>query len=217
MPKLLHPKFLSLPEVKAAIKRSELKGDNDEYLTRIANGVWRKAESVMGRELASRTYVHDGTTLHLLDAEHPRELYLPNPPITDVATLKPWPSAGALVEGWDEEYSLNVLTGRIVLVKGLDFWESQAVIECEYTGGFLPPGDAALTTANAHRFGWEDAAADIKDSIIRQVADIFQKRERGMERVTSFSSEGGGTFTVSDADLLPDVRSTWQHHRIGLV
>lgn len=209
MAKLLFPEYVSLPEVKSAIDRSELKGDIDEWLTVLTNSVFLAAQAMMGRQLTERAYNHDGTDLPHLDTFGGREFFLANPPVRAIRTLKLAPDETALTRGWDEEYQLDELTGRIRLRPGLHFYDLAEILEVDYDGGFTPTPPAG----KEYRFGWTEAAADIKQSIINQVADFAQRRARGRERVTSFSSDAG-TFTISDAELLADVKATWMRHRV---
>ena len=216
MAKLLHPEYVNLSEIKAAVDKSELRAGADEELTIISNGVWRKAKSYMARELVSLTFTHDGTTLPGLTPENSRELFLYSPPITGITTLKPYEDAAEYTHGWNDDYTLNEQTGHVRLVRGLGFGDRDELVECTYTGGFLEPGNSDLTSANAHRFAWEDAGADIKHSIIVQTADLYQRKVRGRERVVSFTTDGG-SFTVSSGALLDDVRAVWDSHRMGIL
>lgn len=215
MAKMLYPEYVSLTEVKGAIDRSELKGDQDEWLTRMTNAVFLAAQAAMNRQLTSRRYKHNGVDLPRLSGSGTAVLFLENPPITTLTELKRWPDEGALTRGWDQEFTLNEQTGKITLVRGFVFPEYDEMVEVDYTGGFLADA-SALDEAQRSRFGWNEAAADIKQSIITQVADFAQRKARGQERLSSFTTDGG-SFTISPGELLDDVRACWQRHRVGLL
>lgn len=216
MAKLLHPTYVSLSELKEAVDKTELRADQDQELIVISNGVWRKAKSFMHRELVSLTFTHDGTTLPRLRPENATELFLYNPPVTSLTVLKPYEDAVAYTRGWNEDYTLDELTGHVQLRLAIGFRQGDERVEATYVGGFLEPGASGLTAANAHRFGWEDAASDIKHSIIVQTADLYQRKVRGRERVISFTTDGGA-FTVSAGALLEDVKAVWESHRMGIL
>lgn len=178
---------------------------NRPLIERSINGVTRAFERWCNRKFRSRQYVHDGVTLPLLGGSGLSTLWLASPPITAVSVLKPWKEDASIDQGADEDFTLNPWTGKITYLGG-SFRKGDEVTAVTYTGGFLDDD-------TDDEYGYRAVAGDVEEAAIATVVDRLASRRRGHERVTSFSTDGG-TYTLSDAALLPWVREVLMSYRI---
>jgi hypothetical protein len=192
-----------------AVKRWMGKQDNvdDSLILDIGNQVSAFVERYCGRKFLTNQYVHDGTTLARIVPRHSRDLFLPNPPVTAVSALKTYNGGAALTESTDG------ITGDFVILTGPGIvrliterfpYLDMPSVEITYTGGFLGSGASA---ADRKEWGWVERAGDLQTAVNKQVAWLYNQREKEREGILSVSS-GGSTVQYMREALLPDVRET---------
>lgn len=181
-----------------------------EEMVKVIRAVSVAMEKECGRKFRSRTYTHDGTTLHRLDSHGGKKLWVPNAPVTSVTSLKIHPSATALTEwnGTTGEYVVVAEEGLIELLD-LEFYNQRRVVELTYVGGFL---DAPTTAQETAGFGWDASAEDVEFACVQQVCWVLRGKDRAKEGVASRSFEGVTTAYLTDA-WLPEVKEVLDRWR----
>lgn len=177
--------------------------DYDAEITKLIKEVSSRIQRFLGRHVLSRQWVHDGLQTHKprLDSHGGTQLFLPEMPITAVTTLKVYPTAEALVEGYDEDFVVHAEQGIIELVNGAAFYNAPKVVEITYTAGYLT---ATTSDQQSWLYGYDEASSEIRLGATILVALEFHQKQRLREGVASISSEG-----VS-VQYLQDVERVWR-------
>lgn len=195
----------TLAKVKAAMDKTELTGVNDAALIDLINGVSTWCERHCKRKFLTRSYAHtEAGDYDLLDSRGGRRLFLPQRPVTAVASVKKSPDGDALTEGWDEDFTIQKGRGILLLAPG-QIWPAEPTIEITYTAGYL--SDTGVRS-------WQDECQDLENSIIRAVAFFSKRRTMGQDAgVSVMSTESGSySFDFRSAILLADVKSVWDSY-----
>jgi len=198
-----------LSRVKRALVRADMSSIHEDLMIEMINYVSSWVELFCNRQFLSRTYTHDATAGNedRINGDGTGSIYLSNPPVTAVSSLKLTPSSNALVEGWDEDFVVHEGRGQIELI-GFRTEKRPGIIECVYTGGFV-----AAAHADAVRFGYETRGQDIEGAVVEQIVSMFKRQKDGATGLQSFSSEGG-TFTFNNDAWLPHVRDALLRRRV---
>lgn len=192
----------ALTDLEAVGRQLGVKPSQDEeaYITDLINQVSAKMEGYAGRRFRNRTYTHDGTTLARLDSFGGTKLWLDNPPITSVTTLKLYPGTTALTAGYASGYLVKRDEGIIELVNGNVFFDLAQVVEITYAGGYHDGPSAS----ESYYTGWFVAAADLALAAAQQVAHEYKRKARERDGLVSVSA-GGATYTYKQEAWLPEV------------
>ncbi len=195
-----------LDRVKA---HADLSGhEHDTELDSLINETSVRIEGYLGRHLFSRTWTHDGTTFPRLDSNGGTTLILPEYPITDVATLKTYPTDDALTEGYADDFVVDQSAGIIELVGGRAFWSRKAIVEITYTAGYK----TGLTDDTEWLYGQDEASADLRLAATKQTVWEFRQKQREREGVAS-RSEAGVTVSYLQRAWLPEVEEILNRHK----
>lgn len=186
----------------------------DAELTLMIKEVSARVQTFLGRHVLSRQWVHDGLQTHKprLDSSGGTMLFLPEMPITAVATLKTYPTEAALVEGYDRDFVVHNSEGIIELVNGRFFWTGAAIVEITYTAGYL-----TTTTSDQQSwiYGADEASSDIRLATTIQVAAAFHAKQRLREGVASISSEGVSVQYIMEP-WHPDAKDILERYRVRM-
>lgn len=193
----------ALTDLERVKEHGGLSGTSDDQeLVRLINETSARIEAYLGRNVVTRTYTHDGSTLPRLDSNGGSTLILKHFPVTNVASLKLDPDATALTEGWNQDFVVNQDKGWLDLVGGGVFLSRSAVVECTYTGGYA-------TTDPTYK--------ELQYAATKQVVWAFRQKDREREGVASRSDQGVTVSYLTDA-WLPEVREILDRHahvRVG--
>lgn len=181
--------------------------DHDTELVRLIDEVSARIEGFLGRHLWSRTWTHDGTTLPRLDSCGGTKLFLPEYPVTDVDSLKVYPTASALTEGYDDDFVVDNSAGIIRLLS-TGFYDAPQVVEITYTAGYA----TGLAEAKAWLWGQDTASADLTMAATKQVAWEFRQKDREREGVAS-RSDAGGSVSFLNTEWLLEVKAILNRHK----
>lgn len=202
----------SLENVRRHLKIEDSQTRYDAELVAMINQVSERIEGYLGRRLKSRTYVHDGSSFDKprLDSTMGIYLQLPNCPVTNVASLKTYPTATALTEGYAGGFVVHAHQGIIELVNGYTFWSGAKIVEITYTAGYL----ASPTDAQALEFGWDVAAADIELLALQRIARVWTGKERSREGIASRSEAGVTVSFVDEAWTKEEMATLMKYRRV---
>lgn len=188
----------TLERQKRILGIPEDNSNHDAQIHGIINGVTATVEGpLLGRHLLQREYVCDGgaNNLSRLDGTGYPTLWLPNPPVVSISVLRPVPGSAALVEGPSADFTLHRGTGSVRLRNGI-FEDLPGIVEVTYVGGYLTDEDT-YSEALLHEYGWEYAAADLRENVDRVCAWIFRQVNEKRDGILSRSS-GNSTATLAD-------------------
>lgn len=198
----------TLERVQRHLGQDGISGRDEDQIVKLINEVSARAETHMGRHVLSRAYTHNGTILPRLPSEGGTKLWLPEAPVTAVATLKLRPDATALTEGWDEDFVVHAREGIVELVGGAEFWTGPGIVEITYTAGFLTSPAAGQEAW----YGWTTAAADLHLAVTKQVAWEYRVKDPDRMGVVSRAVEGVNVAYMTET-WLPEVRETLDKYR----
>jgi hypothetical protein len=187
--------------------------ENDAELDVLINEVSARIEGFTGRHFLSRQWVHDGTVLPRLDSHGGTELFLRESPITAVASLKTYPTATALTEGYASDFVVHADQGVIELINGHVFLKAPRVVEITYTAGY---SSTLSTEAQTWLWGQDEASGDIRLAATKQVVWEFRQKQREREGIAS-RSEAGATVTYLTGEWLPEVAEILKRYRRMMV
>jgi len=185
----------------------------DAEITKLIKETTARIQRYCGRHFLSRIWTHNGLQAHQprLDSHGGTELFLPEMPITNVATLKVYPTAAELTEGYDEDFIVHALSGIIELVNGNGFYVGSQLVEITYTAGYL----TGQTTQASWVFGDDEASADIRLAATMQTAWQFHQKQKLRDGIASMSSEGVSVQYLNTA-WLPEVEDILERHRVRM-
>lgn len=181
---------------------------HDVELDTLINEVSSRIEGFLGRHLWHRTWTHDGTTLPRLDSLGGTRLFLPEWPVTAVASVKAYPTGPALVAGYDRDYVADAAKGILRLVNGGEWYDAPQVVEITYDAGYK----TGLTGGTEWLWGQDEVGGELRLAATMQTVWQFRQKDREREGVAS-RSEAGATVSYLVASWLPEVEEILTRHR----